>query len=131
MINIDMKMSRRIVRKLSSRWVEKICDFEIRSQVVSFTLIDVCIGLGLRVGGEKVDLENESSESQLRSLFGYNRVILTMIFEELVKCVNDCIIVDFCKLYILLGLSEFLLPNTKGTVCSGLFSIVYLPKWSS
>jgi len=54
-----------------------------------------------------------------------------VIFEELVKCVNDWIIVDFCKLYILLGLSEFLLPNTKGTVCSELFSIVYLSKWSS
>jgi len=49
MINTDMKINRRIVRELSSRWVEKISSFEIRSQVVSFTLIDVCIRLGLRV----------------------------------------------------------------------------------
>jgi len=109
---------------LSCRFVEKNCGFQIRSKVTSFTLIDVCIAIGLRLAGEKVDLQKESSESQLRSLFGSNRVIVTMIYEDLVKRVNDCIVVDFCKLYIQLGLSEFLLPNTKGTVFSGLFSLV-------
>jgi len=104
--------------------VEKNCGFQIRSQVISFTLIDVCTGLGLKVAGEKVDLEKESSESQLKSLFGSNRIIITMIYEELIKSVNDCIVVDFYKLYILLGLSEFLLPNTKGIVCSELFILV-------
>jgi len=61
----------------------------------------------LRIAGEKVDLEKESSDSQLRSLSGSNRVIITMIYEELLKRVNDSIVVDFCKLYTLLGLSEF------------------------
>ena len=32
-------------------------------QVFSFTLIDVCIAIGLRIAGEKVDLEKESSDS--------------------------------------------------------------------
>jgi len=57
MIDSDMKISRRVVRQLSCRLVEKNCGFQIKSQVISFTLIDVCIGLGLRVAGEKVDLE--------------------------------------------------------------------------
>jgi len=78
----------------------------------------------LRVAEKKVDQEKESSESQLRSLFGSNRVIVTMIYEELVKCVNNFIVVDFYKLYILLGLSKFLLPNTKETMYSRLFSLV-------
>ena len=46
-----------------------------------------------------------------------------MIYEELLKCVTDSIVVFF-KLYIFLGLSEFCLPNIKDTVHSGLFSVV-------
>jgi len=124
MINKDMRISRRVVRELSCRFVEKNCGFQIRSDVVLFSLIDVCIGIGLRITGEKVVLENKLSDFQLRSLFGSNSPIITMIYEELLKHVNDCNVVDFCKLYILLGLSEFLLPNTKGTMYSGLFSVV-------
>jgi len=41
------------------------------------------------------------------SLSGSNRVIITMIYQELLKRVTDSIVVDFCKLYILLGLSDF------------------------
>jgi len=52
-----------------------------------------------------------------------------MIYEELLKCVNDFIVVDFCKLYILLCLSKFLLPNTKGTVHSGLFGVLCKYNW--
>jgi len=123
MIDSGLKISMRVVKELSCRFVEKYCGFHIRSDVVSFSLIDVCVGIGLRIVGEKVDLEKESSDSKLRSLFGSNRVIITMIYDELLKRVNDCN-VDFCKLYILLGLSEFLLPNTKGSMCSGLFIVV-------
>jgi len=47
-----------------------------------------------------------------------------MLYDELLKHVNDSVVVDFCKLYILLGLCEFFLPNTKGTVHNGLFSVV-------
>jgi len=46
-----------------------------------------------------------------------------MIYEELLKRVTDSIVVVFCKLYKLLGLSEFFLPNIKDTVHSGLYSV--------
>ena len=49
---------------------------------------------------------------------------MKMIFDDLEKCRNDINVDDFCRLYVLLGLSEFLLPNVKGTVFGGLFSIV-------
>jgi len=107
MIDKELKISRKVIRELSIRYVEKDCSFKIRSDVISFSLIDVCVGLGLRIGGEQVDLEKDSSDSKLRSLFGLNRVIITMIHDELLKCVNDSNAVEFCKLYILLGLSEF------------------------
>jgi len=47
-----------------------------------------------------------------------------MAFDELVKCQSDGKVDDFCMLYILLGLSEFLFPNRMGNVYSGLFNIV-------
>jgi len=56
-------MRRMFVRKLCCRFVEKNYDFKIRSQVFSVTLIDGCIGIGLRIAGEKVDLEKKSSVS--------------------------------------------------------------------
>ena len=118
MIDKQLKMSRRVVRELSYRFVEKECGFQIRSDVVSLSLIDVCVGIGLRIGGEKVDLKKDSSDSTLRSLFASNCVIIPMIYDELLKHVNDCNVVEFCKLYILLALSEFFLPSTKGSVCS-------------
>ena len=52
-----------VVKELSYRFVEKECGFQIRSDVVSFLLIDVCVGIGLRIGGEKVDLKRDSSDS--------------------------------------------------------------------
>jgi len=44
-----------------------------------------------------------------------------MIFDELEKCRNDNNVDNFCKLYILLGLSEFLLLNVNGTVATPIF----------
>jgi len=48
-----------------------------------------------------------------------------MIFDEIQKRRNDVNVDDFCKLYVLLGLSEFLLLTMSGSVFSGLFSIIY------
>jgi len=114
MVDKDLQMRRMLVKELCCRFVEKKCSFEIRSEFVSFTLLDVCVGIGLRIGGENVILEIESSDSQMRSLLGFNHVIITMICEELLKRVNDsAVVVDFYKLYILLGLSEFFFPTQR------------------
>ena len=71
-----------------------------------------------------MDIEKETSGGNLRSLFGSDRVNITMLNDELLKHVNDSVVVDFCKLYILLGLCEFFLSNTKGTIHNGLFNVV-------
>ena len=44
-----------------------------------------------------------------------------MIFDELEKYRNDNNVENFCKLYILLGLSEILLPNVNVTVVTPIF----------
>ena len=51
-----LKLSRILLRVLCSRWVEKSQDFAVRSTFIPFILLDVCLGLGLKVVGEKIDL---------------------------------------------------------------------------
>ena len=89
---------------------------------VSFTLLDVCVTLGLRVCGLGVDLECDDSEC--RSLFDGGIVKVSMVYDQLVRCEADGRLGDFCKLYILLGLSEFLFTNRMGNVYPGLFQLV-------
>ena len=112
-VDRELQMRRILVKELCFIFIEKDCGFEIGSKVVSLTLLDICVGLGLRICGQKVDIEKETSDDNLRSLFGSNRVNITMLYDELLKHVNDPVVVDFCKLYILLGLCEFFFVEHK------------------
>jgi len=118
-----VKISRRVLKELCTRWVEKRGGFFIWFEFVSFSLLDVCVGLGLRVSVIYVELENGNFDSYCRSLFTCGIVKVKMVFNELVKCHTDGRVDEFCKLYILLGLSEFLFPNRMGNVYSGLFNM--------
>ena len=42
-----LRMSRSLLRQLCTTWVEKRSGFMIRSVFVPFTLLDVCVALGL------------------------------------------------------------------------------------
>ena len=88
----------------------------IRSDLVSFSTLDVCVLLGLRIGGCVVDLRRKSQDSPFRKLFPSTHVYVKMIFDEIQKRRNDVNVDDFYKLYVLLGLSEFLLPTVSGSV---------------
>jgi len=91
---------------------------------MSFTLLDVCVALGLRVCGLDVDLKCENVDSECRSLFAGGIVKVNMVYDQLVRCETDGRPEDFCKLYILLGLSKFLFPNRIENVYSSLFQLV-------
>jgi len=52
----NVKLSRKLLTGLYTRWVERRGGFMIRSNLVSFTTLDVCVLLGLRIGGCVVDL---------------------------------------------------------------------------
>ena len=122
-----LKMSKTLLRELCFRWVERRGGFWLRSVFVPFTQLDVCVSLGLRVAGENIDLGNNNIDCQTRTIFHSTNVSVDMIYDELIKRANgskQCSVDEFCRLYILLGLSEFLLPNRSGRVFSGLFKIV-------
>jgi len=121
----SVKIPRNLLTPLISRWVERLGGFRMSAEVVGFTYLDVCLGLGLRVVGENIDLNQEGLNSDLRNLFGASKVVdIEMVYDYMLKHIKVLCLEDFGKLYVLLAISEFLLPNRSGTVFSILFNIV-------
>ena len=114
MVTDSVKISRKLLSLLCYNWVERRGGFRIGGQVVEFNLLDVCLGLGLRVLGERIDLNETISNSDTLNIFGGQTVTVELIYDYLLKYDDDVGGVEvFCKIYILLGISEFLLPNKK------------------
>jgi len=45
------------------------------TEVVGFTYLDVCLGLGLRVVGENIDSNQEGLNSHSKNLFGVAKLV--------------------------------------------------------
>jgi len=120
-----MKISRNVLSLLCYKWVERMSGFDVGGQVVEFNLLDVYLGLELRVLGEKIDLNDKVVENDSWNILGSQRVNVKLIYDFLMKFDDDVGGIEvFCRLYILLGISEFLLPNKKGGVFSIIFKIM-------
>ena len=119
-----VKISRNLLCELSNVWVESRGGFMINSEFVSFKLLDVCVGLGLRVYGDRIDLEEVGVDSVCRKKFSEKKVTISMVYNYLLTECECLDVEDYCRLYILLGISEFLLPNRNGAVFVSLFGIV-------
>ena len=52
----------------------------------------------------------------VRTFFSEKKVTVGVIYNYLLKHSKCVGVDDFCRLYILIGISEFLLPNRNGTV---------------
>jgi len=125
MLKESLKISRNVLSQLCVKWVERRGDFDVSGEVVEFNLLDVWLRLGLRVVGEKIDLNEEVLESETWNTFRGQRVDVKLISDFLMKFDDDVGDVElFCKLYIVLGISEFLLSNKKGSVFPIIFKIV-------
>jgi len=95
------------------------------TKVVGFTYLDVCLGLGLRMVGENIDLNQEGLNNDSKNLFGAAKLVhIEMVYDYILKHIKELCLEDFGKLYVLLTISEFLLPSRSGTVFSILFNIV-------
>ena len=68
-----VKINRKLLSELCNVWVESRRGFIIDSKVVAFMLLDVCLGLGLRVCGDRIDLEEVDIESVCRKKFSKKR----------------------------------------------------------
>ena len=76
------------------------------------------------------DFLNSIRERQLldvreRQLFGVAKLVhIEMVYDYILKHIKEFCLEDFGKLYVLLAISEILLPNRSGTIFSILFNIV-------
>jgi len=119
-----MKISRNLLNELVNAWVERRGGFRLSKEVVRFFLLDVCLGLGLRVVGPKIDLSGSVIHSGCRKHFDDENVDVKIIYELLSQHHQDLTIVDFFRLYVLIGICEFLLSSRSGTIFPTLFNIV-------
>jgi len=74
------------------------------------------LGLGLRVHGESINLDEVSVHSECKKLSNNESVDVDMVYDFLVRCRDEVIMEDYCRLYILLAISEFICPSCKGIV---------------
>ena len=125
MLTDSVTISRKLLSLLCYNWVERRGGFHIGGQVVEFNLLDVCLGLGLRVLVERIDLNETILDSDTLNIFGGETLTVKLIYDYLLKYDDDVGGVEvFCRIYILLAISEFLLPNKKGSVFPIIFKII-------
>jgi len=67
-----VKLSRKLLTELCTRWIERRGGFLIRSNMVMFAPLDVCVILDLRIGGYVVDLSMSHMIPILGSYFYLN-----------------------------------------------------------
>jgi len=123
MLKGSLKISRKLLSSLISLWVERNGGL-ISNKVVYLSLLDVCLGLGLRVDGDNINLDEVCVESECKKLLNNKSVDVEMLYDFLARCRDDVSLENYCRLYIVLGISEFLCPSRKGTIFPILFTIV-------
>ncbi|WVZ19162.1 hypothetical protein V8G54_006484, partial [Vigna mungo] len=110
--------------QLCSTWLERRGGFEVRCVFIPFTKLDVCLCLGVRVNGQMFKLFKDEVDCHSRRLFDTSDVSVENVYEQLQNRLKGDEVDDVCRLYIMLGLSEFLFPNRGGKVHLGLFELV-------
>ncbi|QCD92776.1 hypothetical protein DEO72_LG5g845 [Vigna unguiculata] len=86
MLKQSLKISRNVLSQLCIKWVERRGGFDVGGEVVDFSLLDVCLGLGLRVVGEKIDLNEEVVERISEFLLANKK---GCVFPVIFKLVDD------------------------------------------
>jgi len=81
MLNQSVKISRKMLSYLCSKWVEKRGGFDVGRALVEFSLLDLCLGLGLRVLGEKNDLNDQVVDNECMKFFCPVKVHVKMIYD--------------------------------------------------
>jgi len=77
-----IQISTVVVREFSSRWSSLYLCFRVRKYLVPFSVLDVCIFLGLGVVGEEVNFE-DCVPSLVNQLFEHNNITVNMIIAKL------------------------------------------------
>jgi len=115
-----LKISNAFILELVSRWNIQTSSFRIREHLVPFSLLDVCVVLGLDITGEQVNLD-DSTPGLVNDLFGQEDITVEKI---LLKLDEEDSVDNYYRLYILLLFAVFYFPRTSRTVCSFPFNLL-------
>jgi len=104
-----MKISRNLLNELVNVWVERRGGFRLSKEIFRFSLLDVCLGLGLRVVGSKIDL-NEGLLDSISPISSKNCVLISLQVMSAYFCphlmFNSGYLIEFVCLKIdLIGIS--------------------------
>ncbi|KAJ1425224.1 Ulp1 protease family, C-terminal catalytic domain [Sesbania bispinosa] len=111
----DLTICGPLLLQLALRWSDNSGGFRIRSTIVPFTPVDVCLALCVPIVGQKVSFD-ESAMSHTRSLLEGDRIKVSNIMQQLDDLNGDEDVEDFCRLYLLLAFAEFYFPWTSSIV---------------
>jgi len=89
MLNDLVKITRNLLSHLCYKWVERRGSFDVGGQVVEFNLLNVCLGLGLRILGERNDLNEIVVDSDNWNIFGGEIINVKLIYDYLLKFDDD------------------------------------------
>ncbi|BAT97829.1 hypothetical protein VIGAN_09139200 [Vigna angularis var. angularis] len=96
--------------------------FYFGDKIVEFNEFDVCLALGLPLVGQVIDLNKVGVHSVCKNYFPDGKVDIKMVYELLLEEHENFPMEHFCSLFILVGISEFLLPNRTGIVFPIIFN---------
>lgn len=121
-----LDISKKLLKVMLAKWDDHSDGFRVRDRVVSFSPLDVCFGLGLRIVGEKVKFEDDHyrQPSHTRNLFGKRDLNIKKVKELLGEYQGNDAVDDYCRIYILIGFAEFLFPRTKHLIEEKWFGFV-------
>ncbi|WVZ21435.1 hypothetical protein V8G54_008757 [Vigna mungo] len=110
----DIKLGRNILSDLLERWDHERGGFCFGGNFVELKEIDVTLSLGLGLDGEHINLkEKRLGKSDCRKHFAKakGKYDLQVIYDFILNKQKKLASLDVCRLYILVGISEILLPN--------------------
>jgi len=119
-----IQISTTVLRELLSRWNESKQSFMFRENLVPLSLMDIHVGLRLRVGGEALNLEDDT-EGLVNELFDGEEINVRSIMKKMTdeKFRMRENVDDFCMLYLLLSL-VFYFPRSYKNFCSFPFRVL-------
>lgn len=111
-INYPIEFCNPLFKEMLIRWVGRNDCFVLKQTLVPFTVADVCIGLGLGVGGIDVTFDDELVGVVCQGFCSNSFTVKDVIRRIELLIENNIMNVDYvCRLYILLCFTVFYFPR--------------------
>lgn len=119
----EINISGVLLREVLRRWDTHSVGIRVGNRLISFSKLDVCFGLGLRIVGDPV-FDDDRVDSRVKQLFDGEVINMPCIVKKMGDLTSDEFVEDFCRLYLLLAFATFYFPQTTRTINTLPFSLL-------